>query len=57
MTKRSKFQKGMKVKSILNKFTEYEIIEVNKNNLVVSPVGMSDIKHSCQKSIFEVIEK
>ena len=45
----------MKVKSILNKFTEYVIVEVNKNNLVVSPVDMNE-KFTCQKNIFEVIK-
>ena len=55
MANKSKFQKGMKVKSVLNKFEEYEIIEVNKNNLVVSPIGMNE-KFTCQKNIFEVLE-
>ena len=55
MANKSKFQKGMEVKSILNKFEKYEIVEVKKNKLVVSPVGKPDLKYTCEKNIFEVL--
>ena len=59
MAKKSKFEIGQKVESILNKHNEYEVVEVKKNSLVVSPICDSSLKFEkfeCPKNIFEVIK-
>ena len=59
MARKSKFEKGQEVESILNKFEKYEIVEVKKNSLVVSPICSSSARHEkfeCPKNIFEVIK-
>lgn len=53
MGKVSKFKVGDKVESVLNKFEEYEVIEVLRNDLVVSPVGQPACKYKVRKGIFE----
>ena len=55
MARKSIFEKGMKVKSVLNKYEAYEIIEVLKNELKVSPIGINET-YTCKKSIFEEIK-
>ena len=52
MARKSKFEKGMKVKSVLNKHEEFEVIEVLRNELKVCPVG-GNVFFTCKKSIFE----
>lgn len=54
MARESKFKEGMKVKSILNKYEEYEVIEVLRNELVVSPLSNNE-RYRCRKALFEII--
>ena len=55
MVGKSKFEKGMKVQSILNIGETYEVLEVLKNELRVKALS-SGITFSCKKSLFGVIE-
>ncbi len=57
MSKKSKFEKGMKVKSVLNKFEEFEVVEVLKNELRVRPLSNlgRDLEFTCKKSIFDEV--
>jgi hypothetical protein len=54
MVRESKFKKGMKVKSVLNKHEEYEIVEVLRNDLVVRAESCNE-KYRCRKGMFEVL--
>lgn len=56
MAKQSKFKIGQKVTSILSKYSEYEIIEVKKDTLIVSPINAKDLKLEVKKMFFEVLE-
>ena len=55
MSRKSQWEKGMKVKSILNKYTNYEIVEVLRNELKVRVLdeGFTDLEFTCKKSLFE----
>ncbi len=55
MARPNKFKQGMKVKSVLNKYEEYEVLEVLKNELKVCPIGQN-VFFTCKKSIFEEVE-
>ncbi len=52
----SKFERGQKVRSTLDKFDEFEIVEVKKNTLVVRPLNDIHLRFDCLKSMFEVIK-
>ena len=54
MARKSKFKVGQEVEGIFNKYEKYNVVEILKNELIVSPVG-SNKKYRCKKIIFEVI--
>lgn len=55
MTNKSKYKIGQKVKSVFNKFEEYEIVEVLRNELIVTSTTIKDGKsYRCKKGLFEV---
>jgi len=54
MARKSKFEKGMKVKSIINTTETYEVLEVLRNELRVITVK-GNLEFTCKKSLFEVI--
>lgn len=54
MARESKFKKGMKVESVVNKHETYEVIEVLRNELKVRSLS-NDLEFTCKKSLFEVL--
>lgn len=52
----TKFEKGQKIKSILNPLETYEILEVLKNELKVKATskGFENLIFTCKKSLFMI---
>jgi len=57
MSRLSKFNKGDKVKSVVNPHETYEVLEVLRNELRVKALskGFQDLEFTCKKSLFEII--
>lgn len=55
----TKFEKGQKVKSVLNPLETYEVLEVLKNELKVKATtkGFETLIFTCKKSLFMVLEE
>lgn len=54
MARKSKFNKGDKVESVVNKHETYEVMEVLRNELRVRAIS-NNAEFTCKKSLFEVI--
>lgn len=51
MGRKSQFEKGIKVKSVLNKHEEYIIVDILKNELKVKALS-NGLEFTCKKSLF-----